>query len=340
MYPIPDQIFEKLNGGEVVTKMGLFAEINHAWAAIDSSLFLWDYTHPNPELIGFEESVHTITAVALVPPKPGVFVNTITHILVVATSADIILLGVSAAPTPSGAKTISLYQTKMSVHRGSTDVSIIVGSATGRIFFGGDSDTDIHELYYQQEEQWFSSRCGKINHSHPGWGSVIPTLAPIDFWTSRNNEHLADLVMDDTRNLLYSLSSKSTIRTYHLDKPDKLTRAIEKTKEQCLRDITHMLSQRSELLHERISIVSISPIASREASKIHLVALTNTGCRLFLSATSSASYMANASANLAPQSMQVQFVKFPPPSQATVNERKAAGNFVGAETDLDTARRC
>lgn len=335
MYPIPDQIFEKLNGGEVVTKMGLFAEINHAWAAIDSSLFLWDYTHPNPELIGFEESTHTITAVALVPPKPGVFVNTITHILVVATSADILLLGVSAASTPSGAKTISLYQTKMSVHRGSTDVSLIVGSATGRIFFGGDSDTDIHELYYQQEEKWFTSRCGKINHSHPGWTSVVPTLAPIDFFSSRDNEHLTDLVVDDTRNLLYSLSSRSTIRTYHMDGPGRLTRAIEKTKEQCLRDITHMLSQRSELLHDKTHIVSISPIASREASKLHLMALTNTGCRIFLSATSSASYMLNASANLAPQSMQVQFVKFPPSSEPQLRDRRTTGGFPGSESELD-----
>jgi nuclear pore complex protein Nup155 len=330
MYPIPDQIFEKLNGGEVLTKMGLFAEINHAWAAIDSSIFLWDYTHPNPELIGYEDSTHTITAIALVPPKPGVFVDTITHILVLATTAEIILLGVSAASTPTGQKTISLYQTKMSVHRGSTDISVIVGSANGRIFFGGDSDTDIHELYYQQEEKWFSSRCGKINHSHPGWSSVIP---PISFHRS-SHEHLTDLVIDDTRNLLYSLSSKSTIRTYHMDGPDKLTRAIEKTREQCLRDTTHMLSQRSGLLTEYTYIVSISPIASREASKLHLVALTDTGCRLFLSATSSASYMMSASANLAPQSMQVQFVKFPP-TESPAKDRRAAGGLSGTESELD-----
>ncbi|KAB5515179.1 Non-repetitive/WGA-negative nucleoporin C-terminal-domain-containing protein [Coniochaeta sp. 2T2.1] len=334
MFPIPDQIFEKLNGGEVYTQMGLFAEINHAWAAIDSSLFLWDYTHPNPELIGYEESAHTITSVALVPPKPGVFVNTITHILVVATSAEIVLLGVSAEAVPSGAKTISLYQTKMSVHRGSTDVSHIVGSATGRIFFGGDSDTDIHELYYQQEEKWFTSRCGKINHSNSGWTSVVPALPPLGLFAASVHEHLRNLVIDDTRNLLYSLSSKGTIRTYHMDGPNKLTRAIEKTKEQCLRDITHMLNQRSNLLHDRTNIVSISPIASREASKLHLLALTDTGCRLFLSATSSSSYMLNASANLAPQSMQVQFVKFPPSSDNMLRDRRTTGGY-STESDLD-----
>jgi nuclear pore complex protein Nup155 len=335
MYPIPDQIFEKLNGGEVVTKMGLFAEINHAWAVIDSSLFLWDYTHPNPELIGYEEQDNTITAVALVPPKTGVFVNTITDMLVIATSANIILVGVSTTSAPTGAKTISLYETNMSVLRGSTDVGFIVGSASGRIFFGGDSDTDIHELYYQQTEKWFTSACGKINHSHPGWSSVLPTLPGVELFSRNPHEHLVDLVIDDTRNLLYSLSSKSTIRTYHMEAPNKLTHVIEKPKELCLRDMTHMLSRRTELLNDRINIVSISPIPSREASKLHLMALTDTGCRLFLSATSPSSYMVNASANTAPQSMQVQFVKFPPP-ETPGRGRRSPAPFYNAESELDT----
>ncbi|KAL1872773.1 hypothetical protein VTK73DRAFT_1379 [Phialemonium thermophilum] len=332
MYPIPDQIFEKLNGGEVLTKMGLFTEINHAWAAIDSSLFLWDYTHPNPELIGFEESSHTITAVALVPPKPGVFVNTITHLLVVATTSEIVLLGVSAAPSPSGAKTIALYQTKMSVHRGSSDVSLIVGTATGRIFFGGESDIDIHELYYQQEEKWFSSRCGKINHTHPGWSSVVPSIAgPIDFWSQRPNEHLVDIVVDDTRNLIYSLSSNSTIRTYHLEASGKLRVAITKNRTQCLYELSHIVSNRTWLLNEQMQFVSISPIPAREASKLHLMALTSTGCRLFFSATSSAAYTMTPSSNLAPQSMQVQFVKLPPAETPSPEVRQVGQQNGGAE---------
>ncbi|KAM7203455.1 Non-repetitive/WGA-negative nucleoporin C-terminal domain containing protein [Naviculisporaceae sp. PSN 640] len=319
-YTIPDQVFGLLNNGEVHTRLGLFASINYAWASIDSSLFLWDYTHPNPELIGFEEAQHTITAVALVPPKPGVFVSSITHILVVATTSEVILLGLAASPTPAGTKTVSLYQTKMSVHRGSSDVSLIVGTASGRIFLGGDSDTDIYELFYQQEERWFSSRCYKVNHTHPGWTSVVPSLpAPTSLFGSRQHEHLVKIVVDDTRNLIYSLSSKSTIRTYHMETPEKLTKVIEKDKVSCLRDITHMIDLRqngSNLLNEKVEIVSLSPISSTEASKLHLMALTNTGCRLFLSATSSASYMVGASNSLAPQSMQVQFVKFPPKDQA------------------------
>ncbi|KAK4134538.1 nucleoporin-domain-containing protein [Trichocladium antarcticum] len=311
-YPIPDKVFEHLNGGEVNTRLGLFAGINYAWAAIDSSLFLWDYTHPSPELIGFEDATHTITAVALVPPKPGVFVETITNILVVATTTEIILLGVAASPTPSGSKSITLYQTKMSVHRGGSEVNHIVGTASGRIFFGGETDMDIYELFYQQEERWFSSRCGKINHTHPGWSSVVPNLqrASLTFGP-RQQEALAGLVVDDTRNLLYSLSNLSTIRTYHMESPEKLKPVIKKDKTSCLRDFAHMVDS-SPLFTDQTHIVSLSPIPATEASKLHLMALTNTGCRLFLSATSSASYTIGGSTSLAPQSMQLQFVKFPP----------------------------
>ncbi|KAI5459745.1 Non-repetitive/WGA-negative nucleoporin C-terminal-domain-containing protein [Mariannaea sp. PMI_226] len=327
MYPIPNQVFDHYNAGELQTLMGLFAEINHAWVVIDNSLFLWDYTHPDPELIGFEDQAHTITAVALVPPKPGIFVNTITHILVVATSADISLLGVSATDTPSGSKTVSLYQTKMNLPLRGTDVRVIAGSANGRIFFGGSNDIDINELYYQSEEKWFSNRCGKINHTNPGWSSVVTLQS--GFWSHKRPEHLIDIVIDDSRNLVYTLSSRSTIRTYHMEAPDRLNKVIEKEKVYCLRDVAHMLGQ-SKLLNDRANIVAISPISKQESAKLHLMALTNTGCRLFFSATNASSYLYGAQSNLAPQSMQVQFVKFPP------SQSPRRSGYAGGESITDT----
>jgi nuclear pore complex protein Nup155 len=309
MYPIPNQIFSHYNTGQLQTLMGLFAEINHAWVVIDNSLFLWDYTLPEPELIGFEDQPHTIHAVALVPPKAGIFVKTITHVLVVATSEEMILLGISATPTPAGTKSVAMYQTKLSYKVSGNDTRIITGSSNGRIFFGGCGDTDIKELYYQQDEKWFSGRTGLINHTNSNWRVVNQVTTAL--WPEKNPEYLVDLVVDDTRKLLYSLSSNSTIRTYHMEAPDKLTNVINKFKTDCLRDITHMINA-SPLLTNQMSIISISPISSREASKLHLMALTNTGCRLFLSATSSASYTVGIVSNMAPQSMQVQFIKFPP----------------------------
>lgn len=287
--------------------MGLFAEINHAWVVIDNSLFLWDYTHSDPELIGFEDQPHTIHAVALVPPKPGIFLDSITHILAVATSSEMILLGVAVTTTPAGTKSVALYQTKMILPLRGSDVRIIAGSANGRIFFGGSNEIDINELYYQSEEKWFSNRCGKMNHTNPGWSSVVTLQS--SFWSQKTPEYLVDIVIDNSRNLVYTLSSASTIRTYHMESPNNLKKVIEKEKISCVRDITHM-SDDSKLLSSRMEIVSISPIAKQEAAKLHLMALTNTGCRLFLSATNASAFYSSPS-NLAPQSMQVQFIKFP-----------------------------
>ncbi|SPN98488.1 related to NUP170 - nuclear pore protein [Cephalotrichum gorgonifer] len=331
-YTIPNQVFDHINAGELQTSMGLFAELNHAWVVIDNSLFLWDYTQPDPELIGFEDQPHSIHAVVLVPPKPGIFVNTITHILVVATTSEIILLGVAAETTSKGTRSVQLYQTKMVLPIRGADVSLIAGSANGRIFFGGGNDTDVYELYYQQEEKWFSNRCGKINHTNPGWTSVVTLQSGL--FSSKEPEHLEQIVIDDSRNLLYTLSSRSTIRTYHMEAPNKLTKLIEKEKNHCLRDITHMINF-SPLLNDRIKIVSISPISAQEATKLHLMALTNSGCRLFLSATNAASYMIGTASNLAPQSMQVQFIKFPP-SETAPGQRQSAVYSATGDAVTDT----
>jgi len=331
MYDIPDRVFEQWNRAEVSTSMGLFAELNHAWVWIDNSLYLWDYTNPDPEVIGFEEQNNTITAVKLVVPRAGVFVKAITHLLVVATTAEIILLGVESSLSPSGVRSVSLYQTRMSLSIRGISVRTIEGSAaTGRIFFAGDADNEVYELTYQQEEKWFSSRCGRINHTSPGYTSLMP----VAIWGGKTKEHVVDMVVDDTRRLLYTLSSESSIRTFHMDSPTTLQQVIEKKRQECLRDISHMISQ-SPLLTNSLKIVSISPISAKEGSKLHLMATTSTGCRLFLSATRGYGYLSGQGA---PQSMQVQHIKFPP----RLDPKPTGQQFAGSEpaTEVSSQSLC
>ncbi|KAI8628320.1 nucleoporin-domain-containing protein [Xylariaceae sp. FL1651] len=341
-FSIPQSVFEQYNRAEVSTMMGLFAELNHAWVTIDNCLYLWDYTHPNPELIGYEDSQQSITAIKLVTPKPGVFNNVISHILVVATTSEMVLLGVAVQQAATGSKSVELYGTKMSLALRGTEARLIAGSANGRIFFASQADCDIYELYYQQEEKWFSSRTGKINHTYPGWSAVVPKPTHM-IWSKTTTERIVDMVVDDSRNLLYSLSSTSTVRTYHIEAPDKLTKVIEKTKSDFLRDIAHALSIVSPLLNERMEIVSISPVSATEDNKVHLMALTNTGCRLFMSATSASSYMPSSSSQ-APQSMQLQSIKFPPPEASQRRTRADPFNSPNEPTNvqsrsLETSRR-
>lgn len=313
MYDIPDKILEQYNLGELSTMMGLFAELNYAWISIDNALYMWDYTNPDPEIVGYEEQPNNITAVKMVKPRPGVFVNDVTHVLVVATTAEMILLGVSSVSEPTsltgrmenpGVRTVSLYQTGMRMSIRGINVKVIEGSpATGRIFFTGSLDNQIYELTYQQEDKWFASKCAKINHTSAGYGDFMPAL-----WSTKSQEHVVQMVVDDSRRLLYTLSSESAIRTFHMDSSTSLTQVIEKKRQECLRDISHMITQ-STLLTNSMKIASISPISAKEGSKLHLMATTTTGCRLFISATRGYGYL---SAHGAPQSMQVQHIKFPP----------------------------
>lgn len=300
--------------------MGLFAELNQAWIAIDNALYLWDYTNPNPELVGFEEQDYLITAVKLVVPRAGVFVPEITHVLVVATTEDIILLGVAATRAANGIVSVSLYQTRMSVNLGRHRVTVIAGSnETGRIFFGGPDDNDVHELTYHQEERWFASRCGNVNHTSGGYTHLLPKW----IGSGSGNECVEDIVIDDSRKLLYTLSSQSAIRTFHFETPTTLTQVIEKRRQECLQDISHM-GMTTPLLDTKMRVISISPVSAQESSRIHLMATTTTGCRLFLSATRGYGYMGGQGA---PRSMQVQHVKFPPP------EKVGAGYMVNYENE-------
>jgi nuclear pore complex protein Nup155 len=316
--------------------MGLFAELNHAWVTIDNCLYLWDYTNPNAEVIGFEEQHNGITAVKLVIPRKGVFVKEITHLLVVATTAEMILLGVSSKMETvtvgskvenTGVRTVSLYQTKMSLPIKGINVQVIEGSAaTGRIFFAGRADNEVYELTYQQEEKWFANRCGKVNHTSPGYTSLAPTT----LWKSKVTERVIQMIVDDSRRLLYTLSSESSIRTFHMDSPTTLQQVIEKKRSDCLRDVSHMISQ-SPLLASTMKICSISAIAAQEGSKLHLMATTSTGCRLFLSATRGYGYLQGQGA---PQSMQVQHIKFPPRTESRPAGQQSQ-TFPNGETTTD-----
>lgn len=312
MYDIPDKIFEQYNLAQVNTMMGLLAEVNHAWVAIDNALYLWDYTHVDPILIGFEEQPNTITAVRLVVPRAGVFLPQITRLLVVATTNDMYLVGLSAQTASSGGQTVALYSTRLSLFIKGIDVNIIEGSAaSGRIFFSGKGSDDVYEITYQQEERWFQSRCARVNHTSKGVSMFAPSFS---FGTRASPDYLKQMVVDDSRNLLYTLSARSTIRTYHIKSNGGLDLVIVKPLSQTLNNIGHMTSQ-SSLISPNMTLVSINSISSQEASKLHLITTTSTGCRVFMSATSSYGWSSTDTSN-APSSMQVQHIKFPPPESA------------------------
>ncbi|KAF3924754.1 hypothetical protein AA313_de0209947 [Arthrobotrys entomopaga] len=325
IFEIPDQIFEAYNQVQVLTKMGLFAEIGRAWITVDHMLYLWNFSSGGDFQEYAEPSKSNILAVNLLKPRPGVFVDSVTHVLLVATSSDITLLGLSAKPNgrPFNGCDIQIYKTNMSLTVKGINVNIVEGSPkSGRIFFTGTVDNEVYELTYQEQEGWFQPRCGKICHTQSG---IIAQFAPkISFLSGpQTTEHTVQMVIDDSRNLLYTLSSTSTIRVFHMKSGNVLNLTMTIPFERALSNIrvAHGLPR---ILDRTTPFVSISVVTAQQGRRVNLVGTTTTGCRLYFSAASAygSQYGGEPSA---PSDMQATHIRLPPLPAGDKNGRGDPG---------------
>lgn len=137
--------------------------------------------HLRSDLSSFTEQPDVITHVALVKPKPGVFIDEIAWLLVICTPISVLLIGVSSNPAsiPPGHRPrqdIRLYATEMSVPCES-EMTSVIGTSDGRIFMRGVQDGSLYEFHYQEKEGWFGKRVQLINHSIGGVQSFLPILS-------------------------------------------------------------------------------------------------------------------------------------------------------------------
>ncbi|KAK9474440.1 Non-repetitive/WGA-negative nucleoporin C-terminal-domain-containing protein [Dipodascopsis tothii] len=320
---IPDTIFEQYNQTDLYTKMGLFPEIQRAWITVDNRVYFWNYMDGSG-FHSFEDLPHTILAMHLVRPKPGTFIDTITHLLLLATPLEFHIIGVSATPD------LQLYETGMVVPIRGFDIGTIAGSdKSGRIFFSSGDQADVWEVTYSNTEGWFKSKCGKVCHTKGGLSGYSPSLAPItsmipfsgssllsSILPASHKESIVSMIVDDDRLLLYTLSSLSTIRAYHMSSPTELKLVITYTYATMCSNI-QMINLTSPLIDPRTtSIVSIHAVKPRESSQIHVVATTSTGCRLYIRAARTYGFGLTSSESNPPTTMQVIQVRFPPADPA------------------------
>lgn len=280
-YTIPDQIFEQLNRAQVSTNMGLFAELHYAWVTVDNALYLWDYTMSNPELLGFEDQPHNIELVQLATPKPGVFLDSIKHMIVLASTDQVMLLGLGVDPSAPN-DGLTLFQTGMAASvKGLQVTNIVCSGKTGRVFLGSQTDNDVRELRYQAQDSWFASKCSVVNHTS---GRLDSFAGALKVFTSGTAEYLNQIDIDDSRNLLYTLSSTSTIRAFYVV-PDGYS--LEKKAEIGIQTIHRSVdySLQNGPISDKTQIRAISAIREEETQAWVLMATTAEGYRLYLSGT-------------------------------------------------------
>ncbi|EEB91302.1 hypothetical protein MPER_10359, partial [Moniliophthora perniciosa FA553] len=190
---IPEGLFQYYNSTSVNSHMGLIPEIERAWISIDHKLFLWDYNE-GQEISSFVDQPYVITHVAVVKPKKGLFIDEISHLLVICTPMSVLLIALSLSPASgSGSrsrKDVNLYATDLTI---STEVEMtsVIGTPEGRIFMCGAQDGNLYELHYQENESWFGKRVQLINHSVGGMSSLLPRFASSNV-DDRSNSVVSD----------------------------------------------------------------------------------------------------------------------------------------------------
>jgi nuclear pore complex protein Nup155 len=129
------------------------------------------------DISSFEEQPGVISHVALVRPKQSLFIEEISHILVICTPISVSLIALSSTilPLPNNKlhTDITMYATDLSL---STEVEMtsVVGTEGGRIFMCGAQDGNLYEFHYQESESWFGKRVQLINHTVGGMHSLLP----------------------------------------------------------------------------------------------------------------------------------------------------------------------
>ncbi|KAI0304810.1 nucleoporin [Russula brevipes] len=305
---IPEGLFQFYNTTDVVSHMGLLSEIERVWVAIDHKLFLWDYVE-GQDLSSFVDQPDVITHVAIVNPKPGVFVDEINYLLVLCTPLTVILLGVSATDVLGSnrmaRKEIKLFDLDMSVQ---CDVEMIsvAGTADGRIFMAGSQDGHLYELHYQEKEGWFGRRVQLINHSVSSVQSFFPRLT-----TPRAEDRIVSVVSDLKRNLFYTLTASSTISVYYPtnNKSVQLSQTIQNL---------YKLAQEKApgspaITPKHFHVIALHVITEEETrSGLQLMAITMNGVRLYFTSSASPYGYYPAQDARVQRPLQLVHVRLPP----------------------------
>lgn len=336
--------------------MGLFAEIERVWITVDNRLYFWNY-RGGSDLHTFDEMDKPIISVALIPPKKGMFIDSINHLLLLVTVTDLYII---ALAHDNEHNTLEFFETGMTVSVKGLDISHIVASQkTGRIFMTGDSDgTNLWEIFYSNVETWFKGKCSKTCHTRQYiLSSITPTLPTseisvlekvpvIGSWVKNHEpEKITSIEIDDSRNLIYTLSNLSTIRMYFMD-PRKTEvsllytykinqiishlKMIPTSQDHSLQPpnfqatnggtvgIAGLVTNNNKIngntaVNKNISkltITSINIISSSESTLLNLIAITDSGSRIYIKA-------ANTTSDIGPPTtMQAIQQRFPPVSSS------------------------
>lgn len=311
--PLPPEIMEHFGHVQCHCMMGLFPEINRAWLTVDSDIYVWTYEE-NSDLAYFDGLSETILCVGLVQPKPRVFHNFIKYLLVVCTSVDIVVLGVTFGESPNDtmAEIQLIPDPVFTIPTDGATISSVAGTSQGRIFLGS-KEGNLFELEYQAESGWFGKRCKKVNHSTSALSFLVPAFINAALG---EDDGIAQISVDNSRFILYVLTEKGTIEVWDLgEKGNSFSRVTKVFQSNLVQQAVYTVKTLDSQSFR--PIVFISAVESTESPFTNLVAVTQTGIRLYLSTSS----LSNPLPNQRPYTLCLQHVRLPPGYSANITVR-------------------
>ncbi|XP_036320971.1 nuclear pore complex protein Nup154 [Rhagoletis pomonella] len=286
--PIPAEILEHFKHIKCHCMMGLFPEIGRAWLTIDSEIYIWTYEQAR-DVAYYDGLNHLIVSVGLAKPKPGVFISDVKYLLILTTPIEIIVLGVTFADTT---KIISSPMRNMQstttfeemqlmnkpifiLNSDNVAINVVQCSQNGRIFLGG-RDGCLYEIDYHADSSWFGKRCKKVNHSQ----SVVSAMVPNFLKLFTENDPIVSIVIDDHRQLLYTLTEKGSIDAWNIGTDCSSTRRFARVSQnEVMQRASSILKTVDNSIFSKIK--SICPLSIDDSLNLNLLAITQSGVRLF-----------------------------------------------------------
>lgn len=329
--PLPTAVAAALDEARALSLSGLLPAMDVAWTSVDARLFLWSYKHRGRFAV-FELDQPVVAVALCASPAPGVFTDKVRHVLVVATTVEVLLVAVlyDAPDAP-----IKLQRTKLSVSTDNCVVRCIRTTRSGRVFFGG-SDGIVYELVYAPEQQAASTSgnfasallllgghkaCRKIAHTS-SYANYLPGF--LSGLASAPGK-LTDIVVDNARHILYALHENAQVTVVDLGPSGTTTNVV------CsLNLLGEGAKYAREYRRTRVScpderifqstglqVVSLAVVPRDESSFVTLVAVTSTGIRLYLTVYSRRAYSMGSGSSMRakrPTRLELVYIRLPPPA--------------------------
>nr|CAD1822424.1 unnamed protein product [Ananas comosus var. bracteatus] len=289
---LPPTLIERYNesGGEGTALCGIFSGIRRAWASVDNSLFLWRFDKWDGQCQEYNGEEQAICAVGLARTKPGIFVEAIQYLLVLATPVELILIGVCCTASGDGTDPyaeISLQALPdYTVPSDGVTMTCIACTNNGHIFLAG-RDGHIYEIEYTTGSGWHK-RCRKVCLTG-GLGSLLSRWVLPNALKFGAVDPVVDMVVDDERHIIYARTEGNKLQVYDLgvNGSGPLTKIAEEKNLTDPRETQYggrrPAGPRSATRVSKPSIIHIAPLSLIESRRLNVTAVLSDGRRMYLS---------------------------------------------------------